>query len=138
MIENKIYCYINGFLKWNNSKKIIYIVRNKKFTRRICILNLRNKRKNIFARAIIRYYMWKKITKETGKIIIKSTCRWNIRESFKVGSSLNFSNLDVLEIISWVALSSSFWSKITTPFPLPSFVIMISLFFLRFCKIRFW
>ena len=28
MIENEIYCYINGFLKWNISKKTSYMVEN--------------------------------------------------------------------------------------------------------------
>ena len=45
MIENEIYCYVNGFLKWNISKKTSCIVGNKKFTRKISVLNLRNKRK---------------------------------------------------------------------------------------------
>ena len=40
MIENEIYCYINGFLKWNISKKTSYIVRNKNFFGKICIFNL--------------------------------------------------------------------------------------------------
>ena len=44
MIENEIYCYVNGFLKWNISKKTSYIVGNKKFTEKIYILNLRNKK----------------------------------------------------------------------------------------------
>ena len=39
MIENRICCYINGFLKWNICKKTIYIVGNKKFSGKICILN---------------------------------------------------------------------------------------------------
>ena len=38
-----MYWYINGFLKWNISKKASYIVGNKKLTRKICVLNLRNK-----------------------------------------------------------------------------------------------
>ena len=42
MIENEIYCYINGFLKCNISKKTSYIVGNKEFFGRICILHLRN------------------------------------------------------------------------------------------------
>ena len=54
MIENEIYCYVNGFLKWNISKKTSYVIGNKKFFGKICILNLRNKRKSIFARVIIR------------------------------------------------------------------------------------
>ena len=54
MIKNEIYCYVNGFLKWNISKKTSYIVGNKKFFEKICILILRNKRKSIFARAIVR------------------------------------------------------------------------------------
>ena len=69
MIENEIYYYINGFLKWINS----YIVGNKKYTGQISVFKLRNKRKSIFARVIIRYYGSKKITKETGKIIVEST-----------------------------------------------------------------
>ena len=47
MIENKIYCHVNGFLKWNISEKTSYIVGNKKFTGKMCILNLRNERKSI-------------------------------------------------------------------------------------------
>ena len=43
MIENKIYCYINGFLKWNISKKTSYIVGNKTFYGKICILNRETK-----------------------------------------------------------------------------------------------
>ena len=45
MIENEIYCYINGFVKRNISKKTSYIAGNKKFTGKICILNLRSKEK---------------------------------------------------------------------------------------------
>ena len=55
MIENKIYYYVNSFLKRNIIKKTSYIGRNKKFSGKICILNFRNKRKSIFARVIIRY-----------------------------------------------------------------------------------
>ena len=44
MIGNEIYCYINGFLKWNISRKTSDIVGNKLFGK-ICILNLRNKKK---------------------------------------------------------------------------------------------
>ena len=83
MNKNEIYCYINGFLKWNISKKTSYIVANRKFTRKIWILNLRNKRTSIFARVIIRYYRWKKITKETSKNIIKSPYRWNNRTKLR-------------------------------------------------------
>ena len=58
MIEKEIYCYANGFLKINisekTSKKTSYIVGKKKFFGKICILNLRNKRKSIFAGVIIR------------------------------------------------------------------------------------
>ena len=54
MVQNGIYCYINGFLKWNVSKKTSYVVGNKKVWGKICILNLRNKRKSTFARVIIR------------------------------------------------------------------------------------
>ena len=49
MIKNEIYSYINSFLKWNISKKTSYIVRKEKFSGKIFILNLRNKRKSIFA-----------------------------------------------------------------------------------------
>ena len=45
MIENEIYCYINGFLKWNIRKKTSYIVGNKKLTGKICVLTLRSKKK---------------------------------------------------------------------------------------------
>ena len=83
MIENEIYCYVNGFLKWNISKKTSYIVWNKKFFAKICILNLRNKRESIFVRVIIRNQRCKKITKETGKIVIKSTYRLNNRTKFR-------------------------------------------------------
>ena len=54
MIENEIYCYVNGFLKWNISRKTSYVIGNKKFFGKICILDLRSKRKGIFARVIIR------------------------------------------------------------------------------------
>ena len=54
MIENEIYCYINGFLMWNISKKTNYIVGNKKFSGKICTVNLGTKRKGIFGRVIIR------------------------------------------------------------------------------------
>ena len=47
---------------------------------------------------------------------------------FKVRSSLSFSNLEVSEMISSMALLQSFRSKMTTPFPLPGFVITMSLF----------
>ena len=66
---------INSLLNWNVSKKTSYIVEKKKFSGKICILNLENKKK-IFAR-------WKKITKDTGKIIIKSTFTWNNRAKFR-------------------------------------------------------
>ena len=46
MIENEIYCYINSFLKWNTSKETRYIVGNKKFFGKSCILNSRNKSKS--------------------------------------------------------------------------------------------
>ena len=54
MIENEIYCYVDGLLKWNISKETRYIVRNKKCFGKICILNFRNKIKNIFEIVIIR------------------------------------------------------------------------------------
>ena len=64
-------------------KKTSYMVGNKKFIRKICVLNLRSKRKGIFARVIIRYYVWKEISKETGKMIIRSTYRWSNRRKFR-------------------------------------------------------
>ena len=45
MIENEIYCYDNGFLKWNINKKISYIVENKIFFGKICILIWERKEK---------------------------------------------------------------------------------------------
>ena len=57
MIANKIYCYINGFLKWNVSKTTSYIRGNKKFTRKLCTIDLRNKRKSNFARVKKDYSM---------------------------------------------------------------------------------
>ena len=69
--------------KWNITKKTSYIVGDKKFSGKICILNLRNKRPTIFARVIIRYWGWNKIAKKTRKIIIKSAYRWNNRRKFR-------------------------------------------------------
>ena len=54
MIENEIYFYVNGFLKWKISKKTSYVVGKKKFFAKICIFNLRNRRECIFAKVIIR------------------------------------------------------------------------------------
>ena len=53
MIKHEIYCSINGFVKWNISKKTSYIAGNKKFIGKICIFNLRNNKKNIFTRIVI-------------------------------------------------------------------------------------
>ena len=50
MIGNEIYRYVNGFLKWNISKKPSHIVGNKKCFGKICIHNFRDKRKSIFVR----------------------------------------------------------------------------------------
>ena len=47
MIGNEICCYSNGVLNWNVSKKTSYIVSNKKFTGKICILDMRNKAKSV-------------------------------------------------------------------------------------------
>ena len=44
-----------------------------KVTGKICILNLRNKIKSIFATVIIRYQEKKKMAKEAGELIVKST-----------------------------------------------------------------
>ena len=38
MIENEIYSYINGFLKWYICKKTGYIVGNNKFLERLAFL----------------------------------------------------------------------------------------------------
>ena len=51
MIENEIYCYVNGFLKWNISKKTSYVGGNKKRFGKICILNLRKKKKNYLCKS---------------------------------------------------------------------------------------
>ena len=56
MIENEIYCYVHGFLKWKISEKTTYIVENKKLTRKICNFSFRDKRKIMYAKIIIRYY----------------------------------------------------------------------------------
>ena len=69
--------------QWFISKETSYIVGNKKFYAKICILNLGVKRKNIFARVIIRYYGWKKIAEEMGKIIIKNAYRSNNQTKFR-------------------------------------------------------
>ena len=83
MIENKFHCYVNGFLKWNISKKTSDVKGNKKIFGKICILNLRNKRKSIFAGVINMNQRSEKIIKETDKIIIKSISRWNNRTKFR-------------------------------------------------------
>ena len=62
---------------------VSYIVGNNKFFGKICIPNLKNKRESILVTVIIRNQRWKKITKEAGKIIIKSTYRWNNRKKFR-------------------------------------------------------
>ena len=38
MIENEIYCYINGFLKWNNSNKTSYMQETRHFLERFAFL----------------------------------------------------------------------------------------------------
>ena len=43
MIQNDIYCYVSGFWMSNISKRTSYNVGNKEITRKICVLNLRNK-----------------------------------------------------------------------------------------------
>ena len=45
MIENEIYCYVNGFLKWNIGEKNIYIVGNEKFTGKFAFLIWETKEK---------------------------------------------------------------------------------------------
>ena len=53
MIENEICCYMNGFFKWSINEKTSYIVGNKKFSGKISILILKNKRKSIFGRVSV-------------------------------------------------------------------------------------
>ena len=38
MVEDEIYCYVNGFFKWNISKKTSCIIGNKKFLERFAFL----------------------------------------------------------------------------------------------------
>ena len=45
MIENEIYRYVNGFLKWNISKKTSYIIGNNKFLERFAFLIWETKEK---------------------------------------------------------------------------------------------
>ena len=52
IIENEIYSYDNGFLKWNISKKTSYIVQNKKFFD--FRSSFEKQKKSVFARVIIR------------------------------------------------------------------------------------
>ena len=121
MIENEIYCYINGFLKLNIGKKTSYIIGNKKFFGKICILNLRNKRKSIFARVIIRYYGWKKITNETGKNIIKSTYRWKNRAKFrKCGTKGKSAHFRILGVPSIRVVAKRKWYSLSYTFSLKS------------------
>ena len=47
MIENDIYCYDYGSLKWNISKETTDTLGSKKSFGKICILKLRNKRKSL-------------------------------------------------------------------------------------------
>ena len=115
MIESGIYCYVNDFLKWNICKKTS--LESKEFTGKTCIPNLRNNWKSIFARVIIRYYGWKKITKEMGKIIIKNTYRWNNRTKFSKcitrGKHVHFrSTIDTSRRPEGYNLSYSFLLKI--------------------------
>ena len=58
-------CQWKYFLKCNISKKTSYTIGKKKFTGKICILNLRKKkRKSVIATVIIRYYGWKLVLSE--------------------------------------------------------------------------
>ena len=158
MIENKIYCYVNGFLKWNISKNTCYIVGNKKFTSKICVLNLRNKRKSIFQRVIIRYYRWKKITKETSKIVIKSTYEENIRAKFRKcitrGKLLPFtitidtsrSNTKMIRFIIFILMTFRYyftslqhpWYHTFTFHLLLSLYLTLIIFFCFFCLSNFF
>ena len=45
MIENKIYYYVNGFLKWNISQETSHIVGNKTFLERFAFLIWETKEK---------------------------------------------------------------------------------------------
>ena len=47
MVENEIYFYDNGFLKWNINKNTSYIAENKTFAGKICLVSFRNKRKSM-------------------------------------------------------------------------------------------
>ena len=80
MIENVVYCYVNGFLKCSVIKNSSYIVGNKKFARKTWILNMRKKKeKKYLCKSNHQVLQWKKITKEMGMIITKSIYRWNNR-----------------------------------------------------------
>ena len=115
MIEIEIYCYITGFLMWNVSKKTGYIVGNKKSSGKICIRNMRNKRKSIFARVIIRHSGWKKIAKKTGKIIVKKAYRWinwrKFRKSITTGKFVHFRSTIDTSMVLWLSLLDNFIQK---------------------------
>ena len=119
MIGNEIFYYVNGFFKWNIGKKTSYVIGTKNFLGKICVLYLRNKRKSIFARVIIRNKRCKKITKETGKITIKSTYRWNNRK-WSLGNESLEKNLCILGVPYILALAEpegcnlSYWILLKT------------------------
>ena len=88
-------------------------------------------------------FTWNRASFHASRSFQRQIQNWHKKRSteasgFKVGSWLNLSNLEMSEIISWIALSESFWYKMITQIPLCGFVITISLFFLRFCKIWCW
>ena len=53
MIVNEIYCYVNGFWKWNIGKKTSYNIGNKKFSGKIC--NLKKKKEKTSQK---KKYLW--------------------------------------------------------------------------------
>ena len=111
MIENEIYCYFNGFLKWNIDKKTSYIVGNKTFFGKICILNLRKNRKNVKLVPQIRagaepegYNLLYSISFKKFFCFKLSKERGNEASRFKGESSMRFSNLEFSNINSSIAL----------------------------------
>ena len=111
MIENEIYCYFNGFLKWNIGKKTSYIVGNKNFFGKICILNLRKNRKSVKVVPQIRagaepegYNLSYSISFRTFFCFNLRKERCNEASRFKGESSMSFSNLELSNINSSIAL----------------------------------
>ena len=134
MSKNEIYYCINGFLKWKISKRTSYIVGNNwtKFRKWI------TRGKFVHFRSTIDTSRSRTGYNLSYSFSLKKFLCFNLRKKrcseashFKVRSSLSFSNLEVSEIISWIALWKSFWSEMTTLFLWSGFVIMIRLSFFR-------